>query len=448
MNFQLKLIITCYFLAGLFLHTNATTYYPVKSKFNSINEWKNPGNWRVNNWEPNTGYPQGTDQITFSWNSNIRTLEINFDLDTISDQLTLYPALGGTSLFLEIGTLGNAQLSFKESSSSIFTIKTHENSYLKIKSDLTFGQPGANNYDLLDISGTVDLEGTLKGTNSKQVIQIRKQGILNVKKHTLHTNNELKFIVCGILNIDGNLATDQGLKIELCDGGQINVGGDMEYSCTGESWIIGDGSVSVGGSCKVCPNNNNICDDVDLPVELIYFKGQINPQGNLLIWETASEFNASHFDVEVSSDRKNWHVLGTVNAAGNSTVPIKYQFLDKNSFGKYYRLAQYDFDERIEYYGVVSFTDKDDLFSAKVYPTEVFSNKELKVEVSNANVAYPIVGVLYNQNGVVLDHEIILNEPEQFNSAIYTTPNELTTGVYILMISNGRNSESTKLLVR
>ncbi|MEL6925354.1 MAG: hypothetical protein AAFO94_15005, partial [Bacteroidota bacterium] len=83
-----------------------------------------------------------------------------------------------------------------------------------------------------------------------------------------------------------------------------------------------------------------------LPVELTAFDlRQIN-QNVEISWETATEVNASHFDVERSIDGQNFETIGSVRAAGNSVSTQWYDLTDDDVFAGvyYYRLRQVDLD--------------------------------------------------------------------------------------------------------
>jgi len=63
----------------------------------------------------------------------------------------------------------------------------------------------------------------------------------------------------------------------------------------------------------------------------------------------ASERHADHFDVQTSADDRAWQTLSQVLAAGNSTAPRQYSYLDHGvaRYGAamvYYRLCQVDTD--------------------------------------------------------------------------------------------------------
>lgn len=100
---------------------------------------------------------------------------------------------------------------------------------------------------------------------------------------------------------------------------------------------------------------DRIPEPIPLPVELTQFDAVTYPQWNVVKWTTDSEYNSSHFDLEMSTDGNNWVHIFTKQAAGNSVHEIKYSYIDYNiSELVYYRLVQYDFDGVYKTYGPIS----------------------------------------------------------------------------------------------
>ncbi|MGB1217832.1 MAG: hypothetical protein ACPG5P_08135, partial [Saprospiraceae bacterium] len=97
--------------------------------------------------------------------------------------------------------------------------------------------------------------------------------------------------------------------------------------------------------------------DSPLPVELLSFTGEyLERKGNQLDWITVTEENTSHFDVERSTDGINFEFMGKVEAAGNSSERLTYDFLDTKPMNgvNYYRLRIVDLDQTFEYSNVIS----------------------------------------------------------------------------------------------
>lgn len=93
-----------------------------------------------------------------------------------------------------------------------------------------------------------------------------------------------------------------------------------------------------------------------LPVELLYFTGQKEANGNQLEWSTASETNNDFFDLERSMDGNTFNKLTSVDGHGTTSAVHNYEYLDVNPFVgiNYYRLKQVDFDGNYAYSNIIS----------------------------------------------------------------------------------------------
>lgn len=88
-----------------------------------------------------------------------------------------------------------------------------------------------------------------------------------------------------------------------------------------------------------------------LPIELLYFEGEMVGEDNLLTWATASEKNNDFFTLERSRNGIDFEVLVVVPGAGTSTTTLNYDRFDYDPFNgiSYYRLKQTDFDGQYTY---------------------------------------------------------------------------------------------------
>ena len=91
-----------------------------------------------------------------------------------------------------------------------------------------------------------------------------------------------------------------------------------------------------------------------LPVELLDFSAKLySEESSFLEWQTASEINNDHFDVERSEDGKEFIKVGEEKGFGNSNVINYYNYMDV--FGVtaspvlYYRLKQVDYNGDYSY---------------------------------------------------------------------------------------------------
>lgn len=90
---------------------------------------------------------------------------------------------------------------------------------------------------------------------------------------------------------------------------------------------------------------------VPLPVNFTSFTAVAQQDQSLLKWQTAQEQNSREFIVERSVDGLSYSEIGSVDAAGNSSSPSNYSFVDAAPVtGKnYYRLKETDLDNKFMY---------------------------------------------------------------------------------------------------
>lgn len=83
-----------------------------------------------------------------------------------------------------------------------------------------------------------------------------------------------------------------------------------------------------------------------LPVSWLSFTAQVQGQDVVLQWQTATEQNSHDFTVEQSADGHSWTAQANVPAAGNSSIPQSYRYVQPNvSAGNhFFRIVETDFD--------------------------------------------------------------------------------------------------------
>lgn len=141
-----------------------------------------------------------------------------------------------------------------------------------------------------------------------------------------------------------------------------------------------------------------------LPVTLLSFTARKTGKfSSLLDWRTSQEINSAQFDVERSGDAIIFLKIGTLQAAGNSSVPLAYSFTDNNPAKgmNYYRLKQVDADGRFIYTParLVTFDDVN-AGTVKYYPNP--TNGILTIELSSANGNEARVINITNSTGAVV----------------------------------------------
>lgn len=111
-----------------------------------------------------------------------------------------------------------------------------------------------------------------------------------------------------------------------------------------------------------------------LPVHLVSFDAIKTNEDVLLNWETTSEINSSHFELERSEDGQIYKTIQNQKAAGNSNTKITYHFIDNTPFKiiqvskLYYRLKAVDLDGTFIYSIIKSLDNNDMDNSFVIYP--------------------------------------------------------------------------------
>src|SRR5690606_37799958 len=94
-----------------------------------------------------------------------------------------------------------------------------------------------------------------------------------------------------------------------------------------------------------------------IPVTLSSFIASYLLENVTLNWSTASETNNYGFEIERSTNKKDWRLVGFKEGNGTTTEEHSYSFIDDlfgvNSYKLYYRLIQIDFNGSFEYSNVI-----------------------------------------------------------------------------------------------
>jgi hypothetical protein len=120
---------------------------------------------------------------------------------------------------------------------------------------------------------------------------------------------------------------------------------------------------------------------------------------SLLKWSTASEQNTKDFEVQHSTNTVTWTPLGTVMAAGNSTITKKYSFIHNTPFKggvyNYYRIMQRDLDGKFSYSKIASLIYDESGGDVLVYPNPAAESLTIYIaeskEVKLINVGGAII---------------------------------------------------------
>lgn len=172
----------------------------------------------------------------------------------------------------------------------------------------------------------------------------------------------------------------------------------------------GDGS----GYSSISLNNQS------LPVELMYFDGELKSDNIHLYWATASEINNAGFSVEKSSDAIKFVSIGQLQGQGSSTTSKAYIFIDEHPCQgiNYYRLRQKDFDGKTSYSKVLAldYLESDRSFTIAPNPFSDFLTIDIKEDQRNQSLqVFDLSGQLVFQSGDIPLHLDL----SQLNAGVY-----------------------------
>lgn len=159
-----------------------------------------------------------------------------------------------------------------------------------------------------------------------------------------------------------------------------------------------------------------------LPVELISFTGRATEAGNLLQWITATEENNEGFQVQRSSDGRDFQTIGWVAGAGTTLATQQYEYRDDQPLTglNYYRLQQVDYDGTTDYSEVITVVRASKTNGIVAYPNPVSDLLTLENAQGTAT--------LFNALGQPIKQFNILHTPFQVDLS------DLPRGTYHLQL--------------
>ena len=192
------------------------------------------------------------------------------------------------------------------------------------------------------------------------------------------------------------------------------------------------GAIGGTGGSIIC----NVPEGGPTPVILTVFTAQRNKSNNVdIAWQTQQESNSSHFEIERSYDNVSFEKIGTVTAAGNSSLLKSYSFTDNsNSSNKVslYRIKMIDIDGSFAYSQTKSVTGIIVTTDFLIYPNPGYANSKITIGQLNG----PAVIKFFDLSGRVIK---TISSENSGSAQI----NDLQKGTYFVQITE-KNSGTTQ----
>ncbi|MBO9611075.1 MAG: T9SS type A sorting domain-containing protein [Dyadobacter sp.] len=178
--------------------------------------------------------------------------------------------------------------------------------------------------------------------------------------------------------------------------------------------------------------------NVVLPVKLAHFNATLLDNAIGLSWTTTEQMGSHYFDVERSGDAREFAQVGRVNVLGNSTATRQYQFLDTKPLSgmNYYRLRIVDFDGSFEISRLIAVDN-----GANSVAFELLGNPASGTEIRF---------LLKNEDASAIRLYDLAGRAQRFslartgNEFVLKPQNNLSAGLYFLLLQGAHNGRSTK----
>lgn len=222
-------------------------------------------------------------------------------------------------------------------------------------------------------------------------------------------------------NAISNVAVNGAVTLRI-----YGYGGTGNPSSNTANWRIDDLDIQVTASPTV------------LPITLSTFSAARTEKNILLNWATASEKNASHFEIERSADASQFTTVGRVNARNNITgASYSYTDISAAAGTVYYRLKNVDRDGTYEYSKIVTVEGHGVQSNARL--TANLVSNMLPVSFKGAEGAYELR--IVNLAGTLLQRQTVSNAASvQMNIA------SLAPGFYLLQVAGANGLETFKFV--
>ncbi len=369
---------------------------------------------------------------------------------------------------------------------------------------LTSGDITTNSSNTLIITSTGDVSGGSSGSYVSG--PLTKSGLGAGEDFTFHVGNSTEYALAGVENVGtggqdwtaefSGTNANSGQTIDITTNPQY---GEMTAITTNGSWTItSSGSntatvvlgiqshmdvqdladvrvaiydgptanewVNLGGTTSGTTSNGTVTSQTTasfsskefslggvggsaLPVELVYFTGEEVHDHIRLEWQTATEINNDHFNVEKSLDGLLFGEIGSVPGSGSTDDLVNYTFNDFNPSNgiNYYRLVQYDYDGQFEIHKTiaVSFNRAATQISYAVFPNPA-SVWNLNLSLRNVIEKNPITLTIVDLSGRIVHSQGIETVAGNYSIDLDTsTP----AGIYLLKLEQNEETTTLRLIL-
>ncbi|HTI89541.1 MAG TPA: T9SS type A sorting domain-containing protein [Puia sp.] len=185
---------------------------------------------------------------------------------------------------------------------------------------------------------------------------------------------------------------------------------------------------------------------INLPLTLLDFSGQRTDNKVNLQWTTTQEDNTAGFEVQRDDNGAGFSTVGLVQAAGNSTQIIHYNYTDAlpavSSPAYFYRLKMSDLDGHSTYSPVLKISTPSSGLSFSAYPNPFREQIAITMEAPEADKARLTIRGINGQQLLGQD----LSIQKGTNSFPLPAIVHLPAGLYLLNIATSHQQQTIRVL--
>src|SRR5260221_1167918 len=220
------------------------------------------------------------------------------------------------------------------------------------------------------------------------------------------------------------------------------------------NWMDGSGNLwFFGGSGYDVSSTSGSLNDlwklsvglIALPLHLLEFNGRLQNGNVLLNWKTENEQNTSHFEIERSTDGRDYTAVGNV-AAINQTGVHNYNYTDNNVTTLampvvYYRLKQIDNDGRFTYSRIVTLSVDNSRNIVLFYPNPVINEAILMITVNKKEKVQ--ARIIDNAGRIIKQEQLNLTAG---STSLSLDISAMGKGIYFLELKSETMNEQRKFV--
>ncbi len=184
---------------------------------------------------------------------------------------------------------------------------------------------------------------------------------------------------------------------------------------------------------------------VTLPVSLVNFTASLDNKAVDLNWTSTTEINTKNYTIQRSYTGLQFQNIGSVNAAGNSSKKLSYQFTDADALSTntnkiYYRLQITDNDGKVSVSSIAAVNISSNGNLLVLYPNPVKDNLVL---ISKNNTGKATIRISNANGKVVLTKQLENVQAENQNKINVAA---LPKGVYYLEFLSDNSKQTTRFI--